>query len=300
MFTISVPDRTFPVILLALLAACGDGSDGSHKKIPGLVVGKIGDVWGIAFSDVDEITAVTHDNNLIHRIQSPGLPQQSLISYQGKVVTPTAVAISSDGNLVIPCEFPHVTDLLNGADIGGPSLDTNGPAYALIQAPSGACPSGGDGDPWYLVDSVLGDIVALRYNGMGDPGDNVATVVLAGMVNRIPDAPTHLIYLNGMIYVADTGGDRLLEVDPSTGAPRLVAGSSSGLDLPAGLAISAASHILVGNHGDGEIPEISTAGVLIRTIDSKLGKERLRDVAVHPLTGDIYVAHTRGISRIED
>ncbi len=282
--------------LCLLLPACPDGSDDDKKRKIQVIVKGLADPWGIAYLPGGDLVCVTYGDHFIEIVQSPGQPGQVVTSYGGKVVTPTSVAVSTSGNFVVPCDIPDVTDLLNAADVAGINVDNNSGLTAIVD-PTGVTASGADTDPWYFVKSDTGDIVRLDYNVLGDSADNTITTIAAGVVTRILEAPTHLVYISPNVYVADTGGDRVVqvEVDASTGATTVIADATLGLDRPAGIGRTSAGTLLVGNFGDGLIFEIDTSGTLIRTIKTGVGKERLRAVAEDP-TGEIIIAHGRALS----
>ena len=277
-------------IVGAFLLGCPKDSDDKKKnnKIDVLVTG-LANPWDLAFRANGDLIVVTYDDHRIQEVVNLGLPTQTINQYLGKVFTPTSCGISTDGNYVVPCDIPNVTDLIDQSDPSGVNIDSNGPSDALIENPSGCVASGADTDVFYLVNSLQGSIVELDFNGFGDPTDNAVTTVAAGAINRLPDAPTHLVYAGGLIYGADTGGDRVVSVDPTVGIPSTVADSTAGLNAPAGLARTLAGNLLVGNYGDGNIVEITTAGSVVRTIPTGVGKNKLRAVA-RDASGQIYIA----------
>ncbi len=150
--------------------------------------------------------------------------------------------------------------------------------------------SGADTDPFYLVNSLQGSIVELRFNNFSDSSDNTVMTVGAGVINRIPKAPTHLVYLGGIVYAADTGGNRVVGVDPTIGLPFDLVDFDDGVREPSALATTGAGNILVGNYGNGNILEVATDGTVVSEISSGVGKNRLRCIAVDG-AGDIYVGY---------
>ena len=276
----------------ALLIGCPPKSSDKKKKNNKVevLVTKLANPWGMAFRSNGDLLFVTHEDHLVQEVVNLGQPTQTVNTCPNKVFTPTAVGLSTDGNYVVPCYAPNVTDLLDQADPTGTNIDSNGPGDALIEDPTGCIAAGADTDAFYLVNSMQGSIVELQYNGLADPADNTVMTVAAGAIIYVPNVPTHLVYLSGMIYAADTGGDRVVSVDPTVGLPSTVADSTAGLNQPAGLALTLAGNLLVGNFGDGDIIEITTAGSVVRTIPTGVGKNKLRGVAVDA-TDQIYIAY---------
>ncbi|MCZ6691480.1 MAG: hypothetical protein O7H41_17970 [Planctomycetota bacterium] len=275
-----------------LLGGCPDGgsSKRGNSRVEVLLTG-LEDPWGIAFQPSGDLIIVTYSGtgSLVRQVKDLGLPTQT-ITMDGRVFTPSCVAVCSNGNFVPPCDMPNVTDLFDGVDITATFIDRNTPADALVEDPTGICASGTDTDPWYLVQSSTGDLVELLFNNLGDQTDNTVSTIAPGIITRIPEAPTHLAYLAGTVYAVDTGGDRLLAIDPGTGATTVLAGSAAGLDRPAALAVTTGGSLLVGNFGNGKLLEFSTFGVLIRTIETGVGANRLRAIAVDS-SGEIYLAY---------
>jgi sugar lactone lactonase YvrE len=100
---------------------------------------------------------------------------------------------------------------------------------------------------------------------------------------------------SGTIDVADTGNDRVQQLD-STGAYIREAG---GFSLPQGVAVDAASDFYVADTGNNRVQKLSPAGALLGTWSSFNGGDTFsgaEDVALSP-GGDLYVADT-GHSRI--
>ena len=90
----------------------------------------------------------------------------------------------------------------------------------------------------------------------------------------------------GDIYVADTGGNEILEITPSGSVTPL--GISATFNRPAGVAVDSFGNVYVADTGDNEVREITTAGTM-QTLAS--GLRSPQGVAVDS-SGNVFVADT--------
>jgi serine/threonine-protein kinase len=90
----------------------------------------------------------------------------------------------------------------------------------------------------------------------------------------------------GDLYVADTGGNEILEITPSGSVTPL--GVAATFNRPAGVAVDASGNVYVADTGDNEIREISAAGTM-QTLAS--GLRSPQGVAVDS-AGNVFVADT--------
>ncbi len=90
----------------------------------------------------------------------------------------------------------------------------------------------------------------------------------------------------GDVYVADTGGNEILEITPSGNVTQV--GVSATFNRPTGVAVDAFGNVYVADTGDNEIREITSAGTL-QTLAS--GLRGPQGVAVDS-SGNVFVADT--------
>ena len=130
---------------------------------------------------------------------------------------------------------------------------------------------------YWVFDGMHGDIVRYDFQadhgpGGGDHSDGIIMRYAGTSVTRVANVPGHmeLDHATGMLYVADTGGGRIMRLDTKTGSNTGalpgewdgaeytgVAGADfqvvvEGLDEPSGLALSA-GRIFVSEHGSGDV-----------------------------------------------
>ena len=130
---------------------------------------------------------------------------------------------------------------------------------------------------YWTFDGKRGNLVRHDFQGDHGPGggdhsDGIIVRYMDATVTRVENVPGHmeLDHASGLLYVADTGGGRIMRLDPATGTNtgKLqnemdgadytgVEGAEfavvvDGLDEPAGLALHD-GHILVSEHGTGDI-----------------------------------------------
>jgi DNA-binding beta-propeller fold protein YncE len=156
-------------------------------------------------------------------------------------------------------------------------------------------PSGVDVDPWgsvYVADT--GDDMIVKYGAGG--------AVLWEQGSRGPkiagrfENPRDVAFLDGKVYVADTGYNRVQVLDASTGAPLLVWSARFGsiLGISAGVDGGGEDVILVAENTAHKIRVYSPTGSLIRSIGTGPGAgvgelNQPRDAATDA-AGNVYVA----------
>lgn len=100
---------------------------------------------------------------------------------------------------------------------------------------------------------------------------------------------------DGMLYVADTGNRRVVELDPSGRLVRAITvGARGPLLAPFGLALTPRGQLLVLDSDAGRILEYDPNGRLAAASDPSLSLVHARGIAVDPATGDVLVANTPG------
>ncbi len=139
--------------------------------------------------------------------------------------------------------------------------------------------------------------------GQDDHRDGVIYQLSEVEVTRVQDAPGHMEIdrSTGILYVADTGGGRVLWIDTGTGEK----GSKirqpqepidayaewdgaewgeliTGLDRPGGLALDGKGHLFVGEFGTGVLHAYDLDGGAIQSLDTTWGEGALYGIEIGP------------------
>ncbi len=165
---------------------------------------------------------------------------------------------------------------------------------------------------------VRNDFQADHGIGMDEHYDTIVHRLSEPEVTRVPEAPGHMVFEaeTKILYVADTGGGRILWVDTTTGSegknyrnhdPGVVNkgwdGAEwgivvDGLDKPGGLAM-VGDHLIVGEWGSGILKEVDLNGKEVRRLDTGFGAERLYGIELGP-DGQLWVTDKdTGVYRID-
>jgi uncharacterized protein (TIGR03437 family) len=191
-----------------------------------------------------------------------------------ELLSPSAVAVDSSGNLYIADTFNHVIrevatngniSTIAGNNTGGYAGDGGAATVAELEFPSGVA-----------VDSSGNVYIA-------DSGNNVIREVSAGTINTIVggfatpvhlnDPETVLVDSSGNLYISDQSGFRILKF--SGGVVTIIAGNgnigSSGdnglavnasLDEPSGIALDAQGYLYICDTDNSRIRKISPSGII--------------------------------------
>ncbi len=158
---------------------------------------------------------------------------------------------------------------------------------------------------------VRNDFLADHDIGQDDHSDGVIYEYSEPEVKRVENAPGHMVFDqdSGMLYVADTGNDRILRIDTATGSKgkKLRQGLEpidtyaawddveweeivTDLDNPGGLALHDDT-LIVGEWGTGMLYAYTLDGELIGSLDTGVGEKALYGIEVGP-DGDLWIAET--------
>ena len=138
-------------------------------------------------------------------------------------------------------------------------------------------------------------------------------------VRRAPGVPSGMVFdaASGLLYVADTGNNRLLSVDTRSGTPAGTVRSwddeqdlqrvtglvttvlTSNLNQPSGLALHDGT-LYLANHGDGTLLAFDLDGAEVNRLDTELGGGTLTGLAIGP-DGRLYAIDRRAqrVIRVE-
>lgn len=139
--------------------------------------------------------------------------------------------------------------------------------------------------------------------GNDDHSDGVVFRLSEPGVTRVDDAPGHMEMdrSGGILYVADTGGGRVLWINTATGeqGKDLRQGQelirtyaewdgatwgemATGLDRPGGLALDGQGHVFVAEYGAGVIHAYTLDGVEIQSLDTGWGDGAMYGIEIGP------------------
>ncbi|MFN7143333.1 MAG: hypothetical protein ACK4YP_06120 [Myxococcota bacterium] len=180
------------------------------------------------------------------------------------------------------------------------------------------------GNVYWVFDGKNDNIVRYDFQGdhgpgMDDHSDGIIRRLVEPEVTFEKDAPGHMAFdpETGLLYVADTGANRVLWIDTATGEkgenlPVVEAGTKhyewtgvewgvliEGIDKPGGLALGD-DRLYVGEWGTGVIYEYDLEGTEIRSLDTGVGAEALHGIHLGP-DGKMWVAEiaTPAVLRID-
>ena len=168
-----------------------------------------------------------------------------------------------------------------------------------------------DANVYWAFDGSSGDLVRYDFQtdhgpGGGDHSDGVITRYYDAKVTRLANIPGHMEvdHATGMLYVADTGGGRIMRLDTASGTntgklPNDWDGADytgvegadfqvlvEGLVEPSGLALHD-GHIFVSEHGTGDIIAFDLEGAEVDRMSTPAA--RIMGITIGP-AGDLWYA----------
>jgi sugar lactone lactonase YvrE len=164
---------------------------------------------------------------------------------------------------------------------------------------------------YWAMDGKGGNVVRYDFQadhgpGGGDHSDGIITRYPEATLTRVANIPGHmeLDHATGMLYIADTGGGRIMRLDTKTGTstgplPGEWDGAEytgvkgvdyqivvEGLDEPSGLALHE-GHLLVSEHGSGDIIAFDLEGKEVDRMATPA--KRIMGITIGP-AGDLWYA----------
>lgn len=187
---------------------------------------------------------------------------------------PSAIAFGANGTFATAPEENEITQSSTPVDFMGPSLwpsdlsifDAGHASHfdMLHNSPSSAGIAWEHDNVYWVFDGAHRSLTRYDFQADHGPGgedhsDGIVSRFVEGEVSYVPGVSSHMVFSNGLLYVADTGNARIAVLDPSTATrgaaihpnydggtqntmiggtlTTLVDGASVGLVRPAGLAI---------------------------------------------------------------
>ena len=199
---------------------------------------RAGELWVVNRGD-ESVTAIldagTDDQEVMHFRDGQSGPH-----FLGQ---PSALAFADDGTF----STSHETDVPtqgppaqggSPADFMGPTwwssdLDVFNAGHAshldmLHASPNGMGIAWETDSVWWYFDGAHGGVARYDFNedhGLGGAfhGDGEMQLFIEGELDRQPDIPSHMVYDHetDWLYIADTGNDRIIALDATSGTPGL-------------------------------------------------------------------------------
>jgi hypothetical protein len=196
---------------------------------------------------------------------------------------------------------PDAVDYLT--DLYGMPVDLGSHLDMLHQSPRCMGIAWEGANVYWVFDGDDGTVVRYDFKadhgvGFDDHSDGDIGRGPSGMVTRVKGIPSHMAFdeASNTLYVADTGGQRILAVDTTSGSrgrtlPTMEPGTQhyeiddlewevlidKGLEAPSGLELIE-DHLVITDHGTGMIHLYDLSGELVLSIDPGLGEDRLTGI----------------------
>jgi hypothetical protein len=283
--------------------------------------------------EADELWIVNHDEDATTILFDPDGNDQRSITTDGLearhfLARPSAIAFGGNGFLATAHEEDRRTQGMNGtpADFMGPTLwiaDSQefeggwASHYDMLHnSPNGV---GIAHEPpfntYWVVDGYHGSLTRYDFGldhgpGGHDHSDGVIERYAEGEIPYLEGVSSHAEYADGLLYVADAGGGRVIAVDPSTAtqgndlAPNYDGGEqyamngatvtvlANDLDTPSGLAIRDGV-LYVADHGTSTLYGYDLDGNLLDWLETGLPAGSVQGIDLDP-DGRLHLVDTVG------
>lgn len=258
----------------------------------------------------DQLWIVNRNDNSVVVVSDAGTDEQSSEYYKSLgsdhfLSKPAALAFGAPGVMATAQQEDEVTQPTTPADFMGPSmwptsLDDFDAGHSshydmLHNSPLASGIAWDTGNAYWVFDGHHGSITRYDFqddHGMGgaDHSDGVIHRYVEGQVSIVNGIVAHLEedHSTGLLYIADTGNNRLAVLDTNTGEEgdtitknydgarqnmmdgaemsTLVDGSDVGMVQPAGLALHD-GHVYVGDNGSSTIYAFDLEGELVDSLN---------------------------------
>lgn len=192
-------------------------------------------------SEPTTLYAVNH-NTSIALIRDVGQPTQAgeLIAGDGTnhfLAQPAAIAFGQEGTFATAPEEDGLTQPMTPTDFMGPSLWTTDPSVfdaghaghidMLHNSPNSVGIAWERDNVYWIFDGSHAALTRYDFGldhgpGGSDHSDGIVRRYVEGQVAYVPRVPSHMEMAGGLLYVADTGNNRVAVLDPAAaeaGAP---------------------------------------------------------------------------------
>lgn len=268
-----------------------------------------------------ELWVVNGEDDSVTVFVNPG-PGQQVENFweqtsQHFLANPSGLAFGDNGFFATSHQEDEPTQSTTPWDFMGPTLwpaninEFDGGHFShydmLHNTPNGMGIAWEAGNTYWLFDGEHGSLTRYAFNNDHGPGgsdhtDGDIARYAEGQVARVPGVASHMEYVasSGLLYVADTGNNRIAVLDTSTGTPgpdtfpnhdgcdqykmqgatltTLVDGSAIGMQAPSGLAI-VNDIIFVSDNATSTIYGFSLDGELLDWLETDLAPGCLMGIA---------------------
>ncbi len=283
----------------------------------------------------DQLFIVNQGDNSVSVIHDFGSGSASIAKYSGPggnhfCSKPAALAFGTPGLFATAQEQDQVTQPSTPWDFMGPTLwDSALPNFdaghrshidMLHNSPNAVGIAHQSGNRYFVFDGEHQSISWYDFgsdhgHGGNDHSDGVVRRYAEGQVSYVPGTPSHLEFVDGLLYIADTGNQRIAVLDPSIGSlgsgitpnydqtdqrqiegaslQTFVGGLGANLQAPSGLLFHQ-NRLFVSDAATGEIIAFNMDGTELGRIDT--GSAGIMGLTVGP-EGDLYFINGRDETR---
>jgi DNA-binding beta-propeller fold protein YncE len=180
---------------------------------------------------------IVNRNTSVSIVRDVGLPSQVVELQAGSgsdhfLARPAALAFGTPGVFATAPEEDEVTQPDTPVDFMGPSLWTTDASVfdaghashidMLHNSPNSVGIAWEQGNVYWVFDGAHAALTRYDFRldhgpGGEDHSDGIVNRYVEGQVAYAPRVPSHMEYDAGLLYVADTGNNRVAILDPSTG-----------------------------------------------------------------------------------
>ena len=284
-----------------------------------------------------ELWVVNHEDSSTVIFTDVNTPLQRSIRKAGGgndhfMARPSALAFGENGNFASAPEEDRITQPTTPADFMGPSLwisnlnifdsGHSGHLDMLHNSPASMGIAWETYNTYWVFDGSHSSITRYAFNmdhgpGGSDHSDGDVARFVPGQVSRVRNVPSHMEFdsTSGLLYIADTGNNRIATLDTRAGTPgrgiqpnydggrqymmnntnveTWVDGSAIGLARPSGLAMAADGTIFVSDNLTSIIMALGRDGTVLDWIDTGLPSGSLMGLELDD-TGGLYMIDAIG------
>ncbi|MCA9663989.1 MAG: hypothetical protein KC503_00330 [Myxococcales bacterium] len=260
-----------------------------------------------------ELWIVNQGDNSVALVQNPGTANQKTGKASGAggqhfLARPSSLAFGANGNFATSHETDQPTQQTTPADFMGPTLWSSDPAIfnaghaghldMLHNSPLGMGIAWEKDNVFWVFDGMHSAVARYAFNSDHGPGgadhsDGEVGRYVEGKVKRVADVPSHMMLddKTGLLYIADTGNNRIATLDTKSGTPgaailpnydgttqrrvddatltTLVDGAKAGLKKPSGLELHDGL-IFITDNETATIYAFTTDGVVVDWLETGL------------------------------